>query len=40
MSDTDLEYEAQLDAVLAEAGDTAEDELLGDFEDNAEEAAE
>ena len=40
MSDTDLAYEAPLDAVLAEAGDTVEDELLGDFEDNAEEATE
>ena len=40
MADTDLEYEAPLDAVLAEAGDATEDELLGDFADNAEEAAE
>ena len=40
MSDIDLEYEATLDAVLAEAGDATEDELLGDFEDNAEEATE
>ena len=40
MSDIGLEYEAPLDAVLAEAGDATEDELLGDFEDNAEEATE
>ena len=40
MSDTDLEYEAPLDAVLAETGDATEDELLGDFSDNADNAEE
>lgn len=40
MSDPDLEYEAPLDAVLAEAGNAAEDELRGDFADNAEEVTE
>ena len=40
MPDTDLEYAAPLDAVLAEAGDATEDELLGDFADNADNAEE